>query len=63
MTKGNIILHTAFAIGDVLLIIAEIWSFTHEEATTKWTGFIVGFGCCVLAFLFAKNVRALCRKE
>ena len=63
MSKGNIILHTAFAIADVLLIIAEIWSFAHENVTTKWTGFVVGMGCCVLAVLFAKNVKALCKKE
>ena len=63
MKKCEIIMHTAFAICEMLLIIAEIWSFANEDIITKWTGFSAGLSCCALAFLFAKHVRALCRKE
>ena len=63
MSKGNIILHTILAVADVAFIATEIWSFAHEDITTKWTGFVVGMGCCALAMLFIKNVMALCKKE
>ena len=61
MKKCNIILHTLLAVCEVLIIIPEIWSLINDDVATKWTGFVAGLSCAILASLFIKNIRMLCK--